>query len=243
MIAASIALAWVLIQVALQIAITLTCSAIALRVFWMPRNADFTLQATSDWRFRRAVVFAVDIADFTAAERDDEVQLALRDALYRVLIDAFDAAGVAWEQCLVEDRGDGVLVTMPAQLPIATVIDLLLIFLGAGLRRHNRLSREVAHIHLRAALHVGDVHRDAHGVAGNTVNLLFRLLDALVLKEALISQGTEVVLIVSDQMYEQAVRRNPELVNPPVYRPVIAATKKTRARAWIRTATADCARR
>jgi len=48
---------------------------------------------------------------------------------------------------------------------------------------------------------------------------------------------------VSDQMYEQAVRRNPELVNPPVYRPVIAATKKTRARAWIRTATADCARR
>jgi class 3 adenylate cyclase len=217
--------------------------AIALRVFWMPQKANFTLQATAGWRSRHAVVFAVDIADFTAAERDDEVQLALRDVLYRVLIDAFDAAGVAWEQCLVEDHGDGVLVIMPAQLPIATVIDPLLIFLRAGLRRHNRLSREVAHIHLRAALHVGEVHRDAHGVAGNAVNLLFRLLDAPVLKEALVSQGTELALIVSDQMYEQAVRRNPELMNPTAYRPVIAATKKTRAHAWIRIAAADYVRR
>jgi len=221
-----------LTNAALCVAVALTRWSAVLQPSGRPETGESTRQSAACWRARR-VIFAVDIARFTAVGRDDEVQLALRDVLYRVLINAFHAAGVPWEQCLVEDRGDGVIVIMPAHLPATTITDPLLIHLRAGLQRHNRLSREVAQIQLRAALHVGEIHRDAHGVAGTAVNLLFRMLDAPVLKNALDSHGTELALIVSDHVYEHLTRSGPERIDPAAYQPVIAATKQTRARAWI----------
>ena len=36
-------------------------------------------------------------------------QLAVRDALYKALTQAFGRSGIAWDSCVSEDRGDGVL--------------------------------------------------------------------------------------------------------------------------------------
>ncbi|HEU5160984.1 MAG TPA: hypothetical protein VFU43_28565 [Streptosporangiaceae bacterium] len=184
---------------------------------------------------RTCVVFAVDIAGFTDAGRDDEVQLALRRALYALLAEAFEASGVSWAECVHEDRGDGVVVVLPEAFPAVVLIDPLLHRLRAALRRHNRMASEVARIGLRVAVHMGQVHRDDHGLAGTAVNHLFRLLDAPVLRAALAAAGSELALIVSDHYYECVVRQRPSMTESAAFRPVAIKVKQTRDHGWIWT--------
>lgn len=190
-------------------------------------------QVTGLHRAQHCVLFAVDVAGFTDAKRDDEVQLAVRAALYGLLIEAFDDAHLPWEECLHEDRGDGILVIIPAKMPSATVVDPLLERIRAGLRHHNRLASDAAAIKLRVAVHIGEVHRDGRGLAGVAVNHLFRLLDAPPLKNTLAAGGTEVALIVSDYFYESVVRHGPGMIDPATFQSVTVAVKQTRTRGWI----------
>jgi hypothetical protein len=184
-------------------------------------------------RAQHCLLFAVDVAGFTDVKRDDQVQLAVRAALYGLLIESFDDAHLPWDQCLHEDRGDGILVIIPAKMPSATVVDPLLGHISAGLRRHNRLASDAAAIRLRAAVHIGEVHSDAHGLAGVAVNHLFRLLDAPVLKRTLDAVQTDVALIVSDYFYDSVLRHGPGMIDPAAYRPVTVEVKRTQARGWI----------
>src|SRR6266700_6068164 len=41
-------------------------------------------------------LFAVDIAGFTAPERDDDIRLYLHEELYKLLEKAFDGSGIPW---------------------------------------------------------------------------------------------------------------------------------------------------
>jgi hypothetical protein len=181
------------------------------------------------------LVLAVDIAGFTDSRRDDEVQLALRRGLYQLLVEALEASGVSWADCVHEDRGDGVVVVAPQGLPAVTLIDPLLHQLRGALRRHNRMASELARIGLRVAVHLGLVHRDEHGLAGTAVNHLFRLLDAPVLRTALAASGSELALIVSDHYYECVVRQRPSMIESAAFRPVALKVKQTRGRGWIWT--------
>jgi hypothetical protein len=184
-------------------------------------------------RAQHCVLLAVDVAGFTDTGRDDEVQLAVRDALYGLLIEAFNDAHLPWDECLNEDRGDGILVIIPAKMPSATVVDPLLDRVRAGLRRHNRLASDAAAIKLRIAVHIGEVHRDAHGLAGVAVNHLFRLLDAPVLKRALAAAGADLALIASDYFYDSVIRHGPGMIDPAAYRAVTVEVKRTQAPGWI----------
>lgn len=179
------------------------------------------------------VIVGVDIVGFNAPGRDDEVQLALRRALYLMLTEAFEAAAVPWHECVHEDRGDGAVVLVPAEIPAETVIGPLLTHLGAGVRRHNRLSSEIAQIRLRTAVHAGEVHRDEYGLAGRAVNDVFRLLDAPVFREMVARARAEIAVIVSDGLHDTVVRHGPGLIDPETYRPVIAVHKETRTPAWV----------
>jgi hypothetical protein len=184
-------------------------------------------------RAQHCLLFAVDVAGFTDVKRDDEVQLAVRAALYGLLIESFNDAHLPWDQCLHEDRGDGILVIIPAKMPSATVVDPLLGHIRAGLRRYNRLASDAAAISLRVAVHIGEVHSDAHGLAGIAVNHLFRLLDAPVLKRMLATARADVALIVSDYFYDSVLRHGPGMIDPAAYRPVTVEVKQTQARGWV----------
>jgi class 3 adenylate cyclase len=190
-------------------------------------------RAPGPHRAQHCLLFAVDVAGFTDVKRDDEVQLAVRAALYGLLIESFDDAHLPWDQCLHEDRGDGILVIIPAKMPSAAIVDPLLGHIRAGLRRHNRLASDAAVISLRVAVHIGEVHSDAHGLAGVAVNHLFRLLDAPVLKHTLAAAQTDVALIVSDYFYDSVLRHGPGMIDPAAYRPVTVEVKRTQARGWI----------
>jgi hypothetical protein len=177
-------------------------------------------------------LFAVDMAGFTAAHRDDDMRFYMHEELYRVLQRAFDGSGIPWADCFCEDRGDGVLIVVPPAVPIKGLIDPLPERLRSLIRRHNHVSSVAAGIQVRAAAHIGPVEHDGHGFVGTDINLLFRMLDAQPLKTALAGSGAELALIVSDYVYRNLVCRYPSLVSPDAFRPARFQVKYTRARAW-----------
>jgi class 3 adenylate cyclase len=179
------------------------------------------------------VLFAVDVAGFTRHRRDDDIQLYMREALYRILTQAFEASNLGWDNCLHEDRGDGVLVIVPSGMRSAMVVDPLLDRLRAGLRHHNRVHTERARIQLRVAVHSGPVVRDEHGVSGAALTHVFRLLDAPVLRRALASSEDDLALIVSDHFYDTVIRQAPGMTDPGTFHPARVAVKETRARGWL----------
>jgi hypothetical protein len=178
-------------------------------------------------------MFAVDIARFTSAARDSETCLYLRRSLYDIIEDAFDGSGLPWAECYQEDRGDGVLVVVPPRVAGYRIIDPLPERLRSLIRRHNRMSREAAQMQLRAAANIGPVDRDDHGLVGEDVNLLFRMLDARPLRKALAGTGAELALAVSRYVHDSLVIRHPSRVDPALFRPLIARVKRTRVSAWI----------
>jgi hypothetical protein len=178
-------------------------------------------------------MLAVDIAGFAGADRDSEIQLYLRRSLYDILQDAFQGSGLPWAECHHEDRGDGMLVVLPPHVPGYGLIDPLPERLRGLIRRHNRVSRESAQMQLRAAVNIGLVDRDDHGLVGDDINLLFRMLDAPPLRRALTDSGAELALAVSRYVHDSLVVRHPSLVDPAQFRPLATRVKRTRIHAWL----------
>lgn len=176
---------------------------------------------------------AVDIAGFTAPERDDDIQAYMHESLYGMLEIAFDRSDVPWAGCSHEDRGDGVLIVAPATVPAAMLVSIP-DRLRTLIRRHNRVSCEAARMQLRTAIHLGPVHYDGYGFIGADVNFLFRLLDSRQLKCRLAAaSATEIALITSDYFFSSVIRRRPSFLDPALFDSVRFQVKKTRARAWI----------
>jgi hypothetical protein len=181
----------------------------------------------------QCAVVAFDIADFGDRRRDDDVQLYVRAGLYRILEEAFEDAGVPWRECHREDRGDGVLIVVPALVATEALISPLTERVRVGLRRHNKLSSEPAQIRLRMALHTGHVHFDAYGVAGRTLVHAFRLLEAPTFKTAFAATGRELGCVISDRLYDDVIRHGPGLIDPDLYEAISVSVKETETRAWV----------
>jgi hypothetical protein len=177
----------------------------------------------------RAIV-VVDVEGFGDRRRTNAHQVAVRDGLYRVMREAFGRAGISWGDCGREDRGDGVLVLVPAEVPKGLLAESLPSALAAGLRAHNGGRPGPEQIRLRVALHAGEVRYDEHGVTGASVNLTFRLLEAAVLKAALAGSPGVLAVIVSSWFFEEVVRHGNAAA---WYGPVEVAVKETRTTGWI----------
>jgi hypothetical protein len=178
-------------------------------------------------------MFAVDIAGFTRADRNSEIWLYLRRSLYQILQEAFQGSGLPWAECHREDRGDGVVIILPPHIPGYGIIDPLPERLRGLIRRHNRVSRESAQMQLRAAASIGPVDRDEHGLVGEDLNLLFRMLDARPLRRALTDSGAELALVISRYVHDNLVIQHPSLVDPALFRPLKTRVKRTRLHCWI----------
>jgi hypothetical protein len=178
-------------------------------------------------------MLGVDIAGFTRTDRDSEIRLHLRRSLYQMLPDAFEGSGVPWAECHHEDLGDGVLVIVPPHIPAYGLIDPFPERMRSLIRRHNRVSCEAARMQLRAAVGIGPVDRDDHGLVGDDLNMLFRMLDARPLRRALTDTGTELALAASSYVHDNLVLQHPSLVDPALFRPLKTRVKRTRINGWI----------
>lgn len=64
-------------------------------------------------------IIAVDIEGFSDPARTLPHQLGTRAALYIVVEEALRTAGVRWDQCHIEYRGDAVFILVPPDIPKA----------------------------------------------------------------------------------------------------------------------------
>jgi tetratricopeptide (TPR) repeat protein len=187
-------------------------------------------------RFQPAVhraILIVDVESFGDAARTNADQLEVRDAMYKALRQSFARARISWADCAVEDRGDGVLVLVSPEVPKSRLVTRLPVGLADILGRHNASCPATERIRLRMALHAGEVHRDAHGFAGTSVNRAFRLIEAPPSRTALRTSAGVVALIVSDWFYDEVVRHHPA-AGPSCFRQVRAVMKETEMTAWVR---------
>jgi Effector-associated domain 2 len=180
----------------------------------------------------RAIV-VVDVASFTDPARTAMDQRTVHTGLYETLSAAFDGAGIPWQACYVEDRGDGVMVLVSPDYPKLRLVDQWPTRLMAGLREYNAVHSLEARMQLRAALHAGEVHLDPNGVVGPALNHAFRILDAKPAKLALAESNGILALVASNNFYNDVVRQEPAAV-PEAYQRITVSMKQTETIAWLR---------
>jgi hypothetical protein len=129
-------------------------------------------------------ILAVDVEKFADPSRTNRHQVAIREGLYRILRQVLHAAAIPWDECDHEDRGDGLFILAPPNIPKASFVDPFLQVLAATLHQHNSAQDPEEHIRIRVVIHAGEINYDDHGVTATSLNFAFRLLDAAPLKEA-----------------------------------------------------------
>jgi tetratricopeptide (TPR) repeat protein len=177
-------------------------------------------------------IVLVDVEGFGARHRTRADQGAIRHGLYQALELAFTRSGVGWDGCYREDRGDGVLILVPPQVPKTVLAAGVPGELAAAVRAHNQGHGRDARMRLRLALHGGEVAHDAYGVTGTAVTVAFRLLEAGPLKQALAGSPGVLAVIASAWFYEEVIRQA-EGCAPATWRRVLVAVKETRQDGWV----------
>jgi hypothetical protein len=181
------------------------------------------------------VIVVVDIEGF--GSRSNPVQLWLRGHLYRVLQEAFEAAGVALDEAPPpQDRGDGAFWLLHGSVPKEDLTDLFINRLHAGLRMYAMVAGEAAGMRLRVALHAGEVGWDGRGWVGKDLNTACRIVDSDALRKALAAAAPRaaLALAVSRQWYDSVVRDEPGAIDRSTYRPVRFKIKELDDVIWIR---------
>jgi tetratricopeptide (TPR) repeat protein len=178
----------------------------------------------------RTIVIA-DVEGFGDPRRTNRHQVAVRDELYRAIREAFGRAGIPWDRCDCEDRGDGVFILVSADVPKSLFVESLPSALVAALQASNATGAGERRIRLRLALHAGEVNYDEHGVTAMSVNLAFRLVEAGALKTALAGSAGVLAVIASSWFFEEVVRHSEAAAS--TYHPVLVSVKETITTAWI----------
>ncbi|MFB7678436.1 hypothetical protein ACFC26_44295 [Kitasatospora purpeofusca] len=178
-------------------------------------------------------IVVLDIEDFSS--RPDPIQGSLRRAMYEVLHEALEQAGVPAEAVTTEDRGDGILILVGAGVPPVLLAGQLLRALDDGLREKAAFFSAAHAMRFRVALHQGVVGRDAEGWSGDAVNRAFRLVDAQPLRVVLAAaERARLVFVVSDEVYQGVIRHDHRTIDPAAYLPVDFEAKHGLAlRGWI----------
>jgi len=178
-------------------------------------------------------IVVVDIEGFGDLSRNNSNQVRIRRGLYGALRHAFDTAGVSWDRCRREDRGDGVLILAPADIPKALFVDQLPGTLAEALTAHNKRHPATEQIRLRLALHAGEIFHDEHGVTSSSINHTFRILDSDSVRSAF-AESPCVLAVVGSAWFHEEVTRHSDWSDAGSYLPVEVHNKETNGRAWIR---------
>lgn len=181
---------------------------------------------------RHHLIVVADIEGFGNPARTGPHLQAVRDGLDAVIRAAFAAAGLRWEDCYREMRGDAVVVLAPAEANKAVFVETALPTLVTRLRVHNDTHPDPQRIRLRLALHAGEVNHDTHGITSSALIRAFRLCDAPPLKAALAGSPGVLAVIASDWLFDDVIRHTPAAA-PATWRPVPVAVKEADTTGWI----------
>lgn len=177
---------------------------------------------------RYELVISVDAR--RSGEYDDVDKSRMRAQIYRVLEAAFAHAKVARDALHLEDRGDGVLVSVAGHIAVTRLLGLWMVEVHENLRGENRALR--VPLGLRVGMHVGPVRHDERGIAGRAVDLACRLADSSVARQLLDAEGADLVLVVSDSLYADVVSSGGKFIEPAHYSSARLQLKEGEVTAW-----------
>ena len=181
-------------------------------------------------------VVLTDIVAFGAPNRTDDDRRMMRRASLEM---TRGSLGALWEASIFEDRGDGLLIVVPPEVPTARVMQRLNQELPGRLGQHNHIYSDSLRIRLRVAVNVGPVIGDALGMSGSAIIRTARMVDAAPLKRAMAANSVNLGIIVSPFVYETAIGHVSGAARGSQYKAVEIAEKETRATAWIRLVEMD----
>ncbi|MEW2069808.1 hypothetical protein [Streptomyces sp. NPDC007346] len=177
---------------------------------------------------RYELVISVDAR--RSGQYGDAEKPLMRERIYRVLETAFTQARVARDALHLEDRGDGVLISVPGRIAVARLLGLWIVEVHENLRQENRSL--LVPLGLRVAMHVGPVRRDGRGISGHAVDLTCRLADSSVARRLLDRERADLVLAVSDSLYLEVVAAGGKFIDPARYAPARLTLKEGEVTAW-----------
>jgi class 3 adenylate cyclase len=188
------------------------------------------------WTGQICAVLLTDVVDF--ATRTDQDGKVIREAMYRIVRDAFNKAGISPGDYGFGDRGDGILVVVSPKVPTKQLVHPFLTRAAEELSRHNATAAGGTQFKLRVALHVGPVESDAEGVNGQVIVEAARLIAAHAFKDRLAQAPPETCLglIASEFVYNNVIKQHPSQLTPGKYRPITARVKEHEFTAWIKLA-------
>jgi hypothetical protein len=181
----------------------------------------------------RRLCVAADAVSYSKGS--DLEQAATQRGLLEVLDSAASSAGLrrlAWQR---QAAGDGELAILPADEPEPLVVDRFLHELDAELLRYNAPRQHWARLRLRLAIHFGRLSPAANGFAGPAPIVVSRLVDSVVLHEALrVCPEANLGVLLSSQVFEDTVATLATTLRPERLRRVhISGSPKFEGDAWL----------
>lgn len=178
---------------------------------------------------------SIMVVDMAGSGRwHNQAQSRARAALTAAMRTAVRCGGIGWADLAVEDRGDGMILLIPPSVSKVEILDPVVPRLAEEIHAHNATVEPSFRIRLRVAVHAGEVHRDASGWFGSDLNTACRLVNGEPLRQALEdSPRTELVLVVSDHIYQGVVRHRYRGIDPAGYSAIRLVDKEFDGLAWL----------
>ena len=178
------------------------------------------------------VVVCADTEGYS--KRTSDSQLAARRQLRESLHTACERIGFGFDSIPAQDSGDGTMALAPRDVGLETMVVDFVRELRMELRRRNRRLIPEERVRLRLALHFGHVRIDGTGYAGRAPIVAARLIDLPEARQALRdAPDTDLVLIVSDFVYQEVVVDRLRGLDPDDFVRIEAKTEKYEGVCWL----------
>jgi hypothetical protein len=159
------------------------------------------------------------------ARRTNPARDELRRETYRLLDAALTSAGILpHHRDEIAYYRDGLIVPIRPvdEVPKTLLIGSVVPFLNRLVADRNAVRPAgLPELRLRVVVHSGEVHRDAQGFFGESLDIAFRLLDAPRVKEFSKAIADPVVLVISEDIYWSIVRHGYDGIDRRAFVPLV----------------------
>lgn len=185
------------------------------------------------WEPRHHPIVTLDIEGFGSPTRTDPIRAGLRKAFDDLLRTAIGRVPHPDPIVAQRDTGDGRWMLFRSDFPKTSILQDLVPALEVGVRHHNRIASNAAMLRLRIGVHHGEVTVEENGYSGEQLNHAFRIIDNDVIRHALKTSQSDIVVAVSADFFEKIVKPGYGALDPDKYAPVRIEAKETSTVVWV----------
>ncbi|WP_101787991.1 hypothetical protein [Nonomuraea indica] len=182
--------------------------------------------------YGRALLVSSDVKGYGSGT--DKRHEAVQRTLVQVQEQAASQAGLRRIEWVIQPGGDGELACLPGTEHEPAVAGDYVMALNQALAAHNAGVPEEERVRLRVALHYGVAYPAAHGLAGQAVVEVSRLVNWPPLKRVLeVKNRVNLVLILSDRVFRETVLQGHTTHKTEQFLPVRVREKEFSGDAWV----------